>query len=88
LSDGPFVFVVRPPAFCFVCFQTNLLPRLPTTHPTKTHGLPLNEAKMTVLTVAEDAAMPMCSIGNAEKIVLERGQEVTVQVQQFNPMQD
>jgi hypothetical protein len=32
--------------------------------------------------------MPMCSIGNTENIVLARGQETTVQVQQFNPMQD
>ena len=36
-------------------------------------GLPLNEARMAVLTVAEDFAMPLCSIGNAEQIVLERG---------------
>jgi hypothetical protein len=51
-------------------------------------GLPLMAARTTVLTVAEDFAMPMCSIGNAEKIVLERGEEVNVQAQQFNPMQD
>jgi hypothetical protein len=48
----------------------------------------LSEEKLTVLTIDEDFEMPMCSIGNTNNIVLERGAEMTLQVQQFNPIQD